>query len=95
MRGIQAAVDLPPVMGKKGFPATKAKHGRDWTALEDEVLRRAHQKHGGEEEKWAKMAEYFNRRDNIHCKRRWNSSIKPGIKYQRWTKEEDLKMAWT
>ena len=81
-------------MGKKGFPAKKARRGRGWTALEDEVLRRAHQKHGGEGEgKWVRMSEYFKRWDNEECNRRWNKSIKPGIKHQLWTKEEDKKVS--
>ena len=79
--------------GKKGFPKQKAKSGRGWTALEDEVLRRAHQKHGGEEEKWAKMSKYFMRRDNYSCEKRWNTSINPDIKHHPWTKEEDNKVS--
>ena len=90
---VQAAGDLPPVKGKKGFPAHKAKKGTGWTALENEVLRRAHQKHKGEEDKWVKVLEYFNRRDCENCRLRWEKSIKPGIKHQPWTQEEDKKVS--
>ena len=79
--------------GKKGFPKQKAKSGRGWTALEDEVLRRAHQKHGEEEEKWVKMSEYFNERDYHDCWNRWNHTMKPNIKRQPWSKEEDKKVS--
>ena len=62
--------------------------------MEDEVLRRAHQKHGGEGRgRWVKMSKYFNRRDGKKCKDRWNISIKPGIKHQSWTPEEKKKVS--
>ena len=85
-------MDLPPVQGKKGFPAQASRAG--WIDLEDEVLRRAHQKHGGEGKgKWATMSEYFKRWDNEECWQRWKQSINPYIKHQPWTKEEDKKVS--
>ena len=65
---VQAAVDLPPVEGEKGCPTNRS---TDWTSLEDEVLRRAHQKHGEEEGKWAKISGYFTRRKLRDCSNRW------------------------
>ena len=49
--------------------------------------------HREEEEKWVKISEYFTRRDRVDCKNRWNQSIKPDIKHQPWTKEEDEKVS--
>ena len=93
----QAAADLLPVQGEKGFPVRRSTDG--WTDLEDEVLQRAHQKHGGEgwgkgaKGKWVMMSEYFKRWDNEDCWNRWDRSIKPGIKHQPWTPEEDQKVS--
>ena len=53
-----------------------------WIDLEDEVLRRAHQKHGGEGYgKWMKISGYFKRWDNKKCWDRWNSTLNPAIKH--------------
>ena len=76
LQGIQAAVDLPPVKGEKEFPSRI--EATDWTSLEDEVLRRAHQKHGevgyG---KWRKVSGYFTRKDHKQCCNRWRRSLDP------------------
>ena len=49
--------------------------------MEDEVLRRAHQKHGGEGRgKWVKISGYFIQRDNDECTRRWRCNLDPAIK---------------
>ena len=57
------------------------------------MLRRAHQKHGGEKDKWVKMSKYFKQWDNDDCLQRWYRSIKPDIKHQCWTPEEDAKVS--
>ena len=76
--GVQAAVDLPPVEGEKRFPATTS---IDWTSLEDEVLRRAYEKHGEEGRgKWAKMSGYFTCRKVRDCSSRWYNCLDPDKK---------------
>ena len=68
-------MDLPPVEGEKGCPTNRS---TDWTSLEDEVLRRAHQKHGevgyG---KWRKVSGYFTRKNHKQCYDCWRRSLNP------------------
>ena len=75
-------MDLPPVEGKMGFPDNLLCTG--WTALEDEVLRRAYQKHGEEGYgKWRKVSGYFTRKDHKQCCNRWRRSLDPHKKLRK------------
>ena len=68
---------MPAVEGKKGFPAKAS----GWIDLEDEVLRRAHQKHGDEGRgKWVKISGYFIKRKSNQCRKRWECALNPAIK---------------
>ena len=69
---------MPPIGGKKGFPAAISRAG--WIDLEDEVLRRANQKHEDEDRRWAKVSGYFIKRDKVQCKERWRKTLNPAIK---------------
>ena len=69
---------MPPVEGEKGFPVITTIAG--WIDLEDEVLRRAHQKHGDEGKKWAKISGYFIQKERDQCKNRWYKALNPAVK---------------
>ena len=70
---------MPPVQGKRGFPVHTSIAG--WIDLEDEVLRRAHQKHGDEGRgKWVKVSGYFIKRESEQCKMRWRYTLNSFIK---------------
>ena len=67
---------MPPVQGEKRFPYISA----GWIDLEDEVLRRAHQKHGSEDRKWVKVSGYFEEKEPQQCRNRWRRALNPAIK---------------
>lgn len=53
--------------------------------LQDEVLRRAVQLHGGKN--WKQVAEYFEGRTDVQCLHRWQKVLNPDLVKGPWTQE--------
>jgi hypothetical protein len=81
-----AAMTLPPVVGKTGAPKRKSSKG-GWTKEEDEILRRAVQQCDGKN--WKRIAEYFTDRSDVQCLHRWQKVLNPDLIKGPWTQEED------
>ncbi|QDZ25443.1 putative Myb transcription factor [Chloropicon primus] len=85
----EAALSLPPVLGKTGAPKRKSSKG-GWTNEEDEILRRAVQQCEGKN--WKKIAEYFTDRSDVQCLHRWQKVLNPDLIKGPWTPDEDRKI---
>ncbi len=53
--------------------------------LQDEVLRRAVQLHGGKN--WRQVADYFEGRTDVQCLHRWSKVLNPNLVKGPWTQE--------
>ncbi|VVB14131.1 unnamed protein product [Arabis nemorensis] len=72
--------------GRTSGPARRSTRGQ-WTAEEDEVLRKA--VHNFKGKNWKKIAEYFKDRTDVQCLHRWQKVLNPELVKGPWTKEED------
>ncbi len=64
------------------------KHGK-WTEEEDEQLKNLVTQHG---ENWTKIAKEISGRTNRQCRQRYKNTLKPAIKHEKWTEEEDQQL---
>ncbi|KFK25413.1 myb-related protein 3r-1-like [Arabis alpina] len=72
--------------GRTSGPARRSTRGQ-WTAEEDEILRKA--VHSFKGKNWKKIAEYFKDRTDVQCLHRWQKVLNPELVKGPWTKEED------
>ncbi|KAF9681134.1 hypothetical protein SADUNF_Sadunf06G0193900 [Salix dunnii] len=100
MESSDSLISAPPVDGlvSEGIPRPKLLHGRtsgparrstkgQWTAEEDEILRKAVQRFKGKN--WKKIAECFKDRTDVQCLHRWQKVLNPELVKGPWSKEED------
>ncbi|CAN8256630.1 unnamed protein product [Cochlearia groenlandica] len=73
-------------LGRTSGPTRRSTRGQ-WTAEEDEVLRKAVHSFNGKN--WKKIAEYFKDRTDVQCLHRWQKVLNPELVKGPWTKEED------
>ncbi|EPS64753.1 hypothetical protein M569_10027 [Genlisea aurea] len=83
---------------KKSREATKRKRAVDdrkseivkgqWTPQEDGLLVEMVEKHGVR--KWSAIAQVLPGRIGKQCRERWHNHLKPNIKKDRWSEEEDM-----
>ncbi|KAL7615942.1 hypothetical protein Lser_V15G01035 [Lactuca serriola] len=69
--------------GKKKTNSSK----EQWTKEEDRVLKHLVEKHG--ERKWSYIAQMLKGRIGKQCRERWHNHLRPDIKKDYWTEEED------
>ncbi|KAI9191105.1 hypothetical protein LWI28_003648 [Acer negundo] len=72
--------------GRTSGPTRRSTKGQ-WTAEEDEILRRAVQRFKGKN--WKKIAECFKDRTDVQCLHRWQKVLNPELVKGPWSKEED------
>ncbi|KAJ6697972.1 MYB PROTEIN-RELATED [Salix purpurea] len=100
MESSDSLISARPVDGlvSEGIPRPKLLHGRtsgpsrrstkgQWTAEEDEILRKAVQRFKGKN--WKKIAECFKDRTDVQCLHRWQKVLNPELVKGPWSKEED------
>ncbi|WCJ29829.1 myb domain protein 3r-4 [Euphorbia peplus] len=75
-----------PLHGRTSGPARRSTKGQ-WTAEEDEILRKAVQRFKGKN--WKKIAECFKERTDVQCLHRWQKVLNPELVKGPWSKEED------
>lgn len=56
-----------------------------WTPEEDEILKKAVEKHGGRN--WKKISDLLDGRTDVQCLHRWQKVLRPGLVKGPWTKE--------
>ncbi|XP_051140679.1 transcription factor MYB98 [Andrographis paniculata] len=61
-----------------------------WTSDEDRLLVELVEKHGVR--KWSSIAKMLPGRIGKQCRERWHNHLKPNIKKDRWSEEEDKKL---
>ena len=64
--------------------------GGVWTNVEDEILKAAISKYGGQQ--WARISSLLVRKTPKQCKARWTEWLDPSIRKTDWSKEEDEKL---
>ncbi|KAK8351713.1 hypothetical protein V6Z12_A05G051200 [Gossypium hirsutum] len=72
--------------GRTTGPTRRSTKGQ-WTAEEDEILRKAVQHFKGKN--WKKIAECFKDRTDVQCLHRWQKVLNPELVKGPWSKEED------
>ncbi|CAL5094789.1 unnamed protein product [Urochloa decumbens] len=72
--------------GRTTGPARRSSKG-NWTAEEDDILRKAVETHKGKN--WKKIAECFPGRTDVQCLHRWQKVLNPELIKGPWSKEED------
>ncbi|CAF1697054.1 unnamed protein product [Brassica napus] len=72
--------------GRTSGPTRRSTRGQ-WTAEEDEILKKA--VHNFKGKNWKKIAEYFKDRTDVQCLHRWQKVLNPELVKGPWTKEED------
>ncbi|KAE8687638.1 hypothetical protein F3Y22_tig00111013pilonHSYRG00287 [Hibiscus syriacus] len=72
--------------GRTSGPTRRSTKGQ-WTAKEDEILRKAVQRFKGKN--WKKIAECFKDRTDVQCLHRWQKVLNPELVKGPWSKEED------
>ncbi|KAE8658105.1 Myb-related protein 3R-1 [Hibiscus syriacus] len=77
---------MRPIHGRTTGPTRRSTKGQ-WTAEEDEILRKAVQHFKGKN--WKKIAECFKDRTDVQCLHRWQKVLNPELVKGPWTKEED------
>ncbi|KAH6755440.1 myb domain protein 98 [Perilla frutescens var. hirtella] len=71
-----------------GIGQRKAKSGKgQWTPEEDSLLMNLVEKYG--EKKWSRIAQLVKGRIGKQCRERWHNHLRPDIKKDVWTEEED------
>ncbi|KAK4774772.1 hypothetical protein SAY86_009707 [Trapa natans] len=78
-----------PVHGRASGPTRRSTKGQ-WTAEEDEILRKAVEHFKGKN--WKKIAECFKDRTDVQCLHRWQKVLNPELVKGPWSKEEDAKI---
>ncbi|XP_074579029.1 transcription factor MYB118-like [Curcuma longa] len=73
-------------VGGKAQKKSTGKKGQ-WTAEEDRLLMSLVEKHGLT--KWAQIAKLMRGRIGKQCRERWNNHLRPNIKKETWSEEED------
>uniref|UniRef100_A0A5B6ZED8 Putative myb-related protein 3R-1-like isoform X1 n=1 Tax=Davidia involucrata TaxID=16924 RepID=A0A5B6ZED8_DAVIN len=77
---------IRPLHGRTSGPTRRSTKGQ-WTAEEDEILRKAVQHFNGKN--WKKIAECFKDRTDVQCLHRWQKVLNPELVKGPWSKEED------
>lgn len=77
---------IRPLHGRTSGPTRRSTKGQ-WTAEEDEILRKAVQRFKGKN--WKKIAECFKDRTDVQCLHRWQKVLNPELIKGPWSKEED------
>ncbi|KAJ8751658.1 hypothetical protein K2173_025817 [Erythroxylum novogranatense] len=77
---------IRPMHGRTSGPTRRSTKGQ-WTAEEDEILRKAVQRFKGKN--WKKIAECFKDRTDVQCLHRWQKVLNPELVKGPWSKEED------
>ncbi|KAF5726200.1 myb family transcription factor family protein [Tripterygium wilfordii] len=77
---------MRPLHGRTSGPTRRSTKGQ-WTAEEDEILRKAVQSFKGKN--WKKIAECFKDRTDVQCLHRWQKVLNPELIKGPWSKEED------
>ncbi|KAF5743263.1 myb family transcription factor family protein [Tripterygium wilfordii] len=77
---------MRPLHGRSSGPTRRSTKGQ-WTAEEDEILRKAVQRFQGKN--WKKIAECFKDRTDVQCLHRWQKVLNPELIKGPWSKEED------
>nr|QCH41147.1 MYB transcription factor 35 [Dimocarpus longan] len=72
--------------GRTSGPTRRSTKGQ-WTAEEDDILRKAVQRFKGKN--WKKIAECFKDRTDVQCLHRWQKVLNPELVKGPWSKEED------
>jgi len=67
----------------------KPKMWARWSNDEDELLRKAVQKHGDHDFNLISEQIFHGSRTETQCRNRWQRAVQPGVKTGKWTKEED------
>ncbi|KAJ6994907.1 transcription factor MYB3R-1-like [Populus alba x Populus x berolinensis] len=84
---VSEGVPRPKLLhGRTSGPARRSTKGQ-WTAEEDEILRKAVQRFKGKN--WKKIAECFKDRTDVQCLHRWQKVLNPELVKGPWSKEED------
>ncbi|KAA8548122.1 hypothetical protein F0562_004617 [Nyssa sinensis] len=71
----------------KGNKDSSVVKGRQWTPEEDRMLVELVKQHGGR--KWCHIAQMLNGRVGKQCRERWHNHLRPNIKKDTFTEEED------
>jgi hypothetical protein len=79
------APDSPEAFAAGSSDPNKLK--RRWTPQQDEELRVAVAKHGGQN--WKAIARMVEGRDHVQCLQRWKKVLQPGLVKGMWSKDED------
>ncbi|WJX35764.1 hypothetical protein P8452_23714 [Trifolium repens] len=77
---------IRPLHGRTTGPTRRSTKGQ-WTAEEDEILRKAVEHFQGKN--WKKIAESFKDRTDVQCLHRWQKVLNPELIKGPWSKEED------
>ncbi|XP_058785143.1 transcription factor MYB3R-1-like isoform X2 [Vicia villosa] len=77
---------IRPLHGRTTGPTRRSTKG-NWTAEEDEILRKAVERFKGKN--WKKIAECFKDRTDVQCLHRWQKVLNPELIKGPWSKEED------
>ncbi|CAI8599832.1 unnamed protein product [Vicia faba] len=77
---------IKPLHGRTTGPTRRSTKG-NWTAEEDEILRKAVERFKGKN--WKKIAECFKDRTDVQCLHRWQKVLNPELIKGPWSKEED------
>ncbi|XP_057959742.1 transcription factor MYB3R-4 [Malania oleifera] len=75
-----------PLHGRTSGPTRRSTKGQ-WTAEEDETLRKAVEQFKGKN--WKKIAECFKDRTDVQCLHRWQKVLNPDLVKGPWSKQED------
>lgn len=65
----------------------RIQHKRQFTAQEDQLLRKAVEKYGTK--KWEIVSQLVPGRNVRQCRERWENYVDPSLKQRKWTLEED------
>ncbi|KAK4350523.1 hypothetical protein RND71_029836 [Anisodus tanguticus] len=75
-------------MRKLGRGRKKSKSGKgQWTIEEDKILINLVEKFG--DRKWSQIAKMLKGRIGKQCRERWHNHLRPDVKKEFWTEEED------
>nr|XP_027190416.1 transcription factor MYB3R-1 isoform X2 [Cicer arietinum] len=96
--GSERKITAPSDTAEDSVQKIRALHGRttgptrrstkgQWTAEEDDILRKAVEQFKGKN--WKKIAECFKDRTDVQCLHRWQKVLNPELIKGPWSKEED------
>ncbi|PWA59500.1 transcription factor MYB98 [Artemisia annua] len=82
------AAGIKKITGTSSKRNTKTYSSKgQWTKEEDRILKQLVEKHGGR--KWSYIAQMLKGRIGKQCRERWHNHLRPDIKKDFWTEEED------